>query len=162
MRLDRILAILKKKTGVDWYGDDINERASLSFDITDVNKPTVSIHVKTVKVANVLEVAELYNQKLVVTDKIAKKDLSPEELEDIASEIRAAREVLQEGFTALKSALKSLPEYNSYRGYIISHLDNWINGGNPYDNTIPVILEDIEKLIEEEMDEPAPRKKGRS
>lgn len=66
---------------------------------------------------------------------------------NVIDEISEAQEILQEGYERLRSVLRTLPGSSSYEAYILGHLDNWINGGNPYDETIPVIIEDLEKEL---------------
>lgn len=66
-------------------------------------------------------------------------------VQDRIEEIIEAQETLQAGLEQLRQALSGTPNELHYRSYILAHLDNWINGGNPYDSTIPVIIEELEE-----------------
>jgi len=57
--------------------------------------------------------------------------------------IKNAQAKLQEGLEELRQALAGTRNKHYWDSYILGHLDNWINGGNPHDDTIPNILEKI-------------------
>jgi hypothetical protein len=62
---------------------------------------------------------------------------------EIIEELEDAQAQLEAGYYALKDALSKLRGRSRYESYILAHLKNWIQGGNPYDETIPKIIEAI-------------------
>jgi len=63
MNLKQALSILKRKTGVTWYGNNSNIKTALNFDISNKEKPSISINEDTVKIAYVLDLANKFNKK---------------------------------------------------------------------------------------------------
>lgn len=59
-------------------------------------------------------------------------------LEDAQTKINEAIELIRE-------AVYETSFENSSESYLIGHLDNWVNGNNPYDEHIPKIIEELEK-----------------
>lgn len=54
-----------------------------------------------------------------------------------------AQDKINEGIELIRQALKDTTHERHAEAYIIGHLDNWANGGNPYDETIPTLVEKI-------------------
>jgi len=56
-----------------------------------------------------------------------------------------AQDLINEAIGLIEEAVSGTENDMSAQAYIIAHLNNWANGGNPCDETIPVLIEEIEE-----------------
>jgi len=63
MKLEQVLSILKRKTGVDWYGNNSNRGTALNFDFSNRAKPIISVDESKVKVSSVVDLASKFNKR---------------------------------------------------------------------------------------------------
>jgi hypothetical protein len=52
---------------------------------------------------------------------------------------------INEAIELIEEAVSGTDNQMSVDAYLVAHLDNWANGGNPYDQTIPVLIEEMEQ-----------------
>lgn len=58
--------------------------------------------------------------------------------------LEMAQDLINQAIDLICDAVEDTSKERSADAYIIAHLDNWANGGNPYDDTIPVLVDFIE------------------
>ena len=58
--------------------------------------------------------------------------------------LEQAGDKIQEAVALIEEAVKDTSEESSADAYIIAHLNNWANGDNPYDQSIPKLIKAIE------------------
>jgi hypothetical protein len=78
--------------------------------------------------------------------------------EDAQRTLSDGLQQLIEAVEALEDAKISTDEISaaSLDSYIVGHLSNWIEGGNPYDDTLPTIINSLDNYIEAFQFEEAP------
>jgi len=70
-------------------------------------------------------------------------------IQDRIDMLEEAQDLINQAIDQIQQAVKGTSVDRIVQAYTISHLDNWANGGNPHDMTIPVI---IDSLSEDEDD----------
>jgi hypothetical protein len=60
--------------------------------------------------------------------------------------LNEASEKIAEAIDLISEAVQDTPMERSANAYIIAHLSNWMDGHNPYDETIPVLIESFVQL----------------
>lgn len=60
------------------------------------------------------------------------------------SRLREAQIIINRAIVEIRRAVAGTNVEASAEAYIIPHLDNWSFGSNPYDQTIPVLMKEIE------------------
>jgi len=96
-----------------------------------------------------------YSKNKAIADELNKDvlGLSDEEamkivmttMQDRIFELEEAQEKINEAIDIIRQAVRGTEHEASADVYIIAHLNNWANGGNPYDETIPKLIENIRK-----------------
>jgi len=56
-----------------------------------------------------------------------------------------AQDLINEAIELIKDSLHGTEHLTHAEAYIIAHLDNWANGGNPYDYNILKYIEELER-----------------
>jgi len=67
--------------------------------------------------------------------------------------LEEAQAKLNEGLDLIKDAMSDTEDIGLRRqldAYMIPHLENWINGGNPYDFTLDKLIEKVESQEDED------------
>ena len=57
--------------------------------------------------------------------------------------LEMAQDLINQAIDFISDAVADTSKERSADVYIIAHLDNWANGGNPYDDSIPVLIDII-------------------
>ena len=58
--------------------------------------------------------------------------------------LEEAQEKINEAVHLIRGSMDGTNNEAYSERYIIGHLSNWANGGNPHDETIPVLIEKIQ------------------
>lgn len=77
-------------------------------------------------------------------------DATTQSKEDRIEQLEEAREKIEEAIQLIRDALRGTQQADSAEAYIIGHLQNWAEGDNPYDETIPKLIEELREGNEEE------------
>jgi len=118
MKLKQVLSILKRRTNVEWYGNNSNIKTALNFDITDRAKPKISINENEMKLSYVLDLVHKYNSKQAKVEPTKKAII--EALINVSSSIADVNFEVSSIMTAIE---KSKLDYDTSFGNLTDVLD---------------------------------------
>lgn len=101
------------------------------------------------------------HEKFIINDPenltpITKKEINEAMVSSLEERINAledAQYLINKAIRQISAAVQGTSIDRNVQAYTIAHLDNWTNGGNPYDMTIPKIIETLSEEGEEDLDE---------
>lgn len=65
------------------------------------------------------------------------------DLQERISQLHEAQELIREAAELIFEATEGTEHHSQAEAYTIAHLNNWAEGHNPYDFTIPKIIESM-------------------
>lgn len=73
---------------------------------------------------------------------------------DNLRQLERAQELINEAINLIREVVEDTSQERYVEAYMIAHLENWANEGNPHDSTIPILMEWFENednwMIDEE------------